>query len=86
MKDAPTKDVNVTLYVVPDCPLCARARVWLERHGVRYTERDVSRNFGALRDMYRLTKQKLVPVFERDGRALVRPTANELIDFLLPRR
>ncbi len=77
------KTTPLTLYVVPDCPLCARARIWLERHGIPYVERDVSRNFGALKNMYRLTKQRLVPVFELEGRVLVRPTANELSEFLL---
>lgn len=77
------KQTVVTLYVVPDCPLCERARVWLTRHGVAYVERDVSRNFGALRDMYLLTKQRLVPVFAANGQALVRPTASELADFFL---
>ena len=73
----------ITLYVVPHCPLCDGARAWLERHRVAYHERDVARDFGALRSMYRLTRQNLVPVFERGGRALVRPTDAELKDFLL---
>ena len=73
----------VTLYVVPDCPLCARARHWLERHNVEYAERDVASNFGALRAMYRLSGQRLVPVFEVAGRALVRPTEDELAKLLL---
>ncbi len=73
----------VTLYVVPNCPLCAHARAWLAAHGVSYRERDVARDFGALRAMYRLTRQNLVPVFERGGRALVRPSDAELADFLL---
>ena len=73
----------VTLYVVPHCPLCEGARAWLNSHGVAYRERDVARDFGALRSMYRLTRQNLVPVFERDGRALVRPSGAELRDFLL---
>ncbi len=73
----------VTLYVVPGCPLCAQARAWLESHGVAYVERDAARDFGALRAMYRLTKQRLVPVFEFRGRALVRPTDTELAQFLL---
>ena len=73
----------VTLYVVPACPLCARARVWLERHGITYTERDVLNDFGALRAMHRLTRQRLVPVFEAGERALVRPTDEELAEFLL---
>lgn len=73
----------MTLYVVPDCPLCAHARSWLKKHGVDYVERNVSGNFGALRAMYGLTRQRLVPVFEANGRALVRPTDEELTDFLL---
>lgn len=73
----------VTLYVVPDCPLCAGARLWLEEHGVDYFERDVARDFGALRAMYKLTRQRFVPVFQAKGRALVRPTDNELANLLL---
>jgi glutaredoxin len=74
---------RVTIYVVPGCPLCAQARAWLERHGIEYTERDVANDFGALRAMHRLTRQRLVPVFEAKGQALVRPTDDELTEFLL---
>lgn len=73
----------VTLYVVPACPLCAQARLWLAEHGVEYVERDVAGEFGALRAMYKLTKQNLVPVFETKGQALVRPTDEKLIELLL---
>jgi glutaredoxin len=73
----------VTLYVVPGCPLCAHARSWLERNGIEYAERDVANEFGALRAMHRLTRQRFVPVFEAKGRALVRPTDDELAEFLL---
>ena len=73
----------VTLYVVPDCPLCARARHWLTENRIIFIERDVAQNFGALRSMYRLTKQRLVPVFEAKGQTLVRPTDKQLADFLL---
>jgi glutaredoxin len=77
------KEVQVMLYVVPGCPLCSRARAWLERHGIRYAERDVMNDFGALRAMHKLTRQRLVPVFEAGGSALVRPTEAELAEFLL---
>jgi glutaredoxin len=73
----------VTLYVVPACPLCAQARAWLKQHSVSFVERDVAHDFGALRAMYRLTRQGLVPVFAREGRALVRPSEQELAEFLL---
>jgi glutaredoxin len=82
MRDS-SKQTLVTLYVVPSCPLCAQARRWLEKHSVEYVERDVANNFGALRAMYKLTKQNLVPVFALNGRALVRPTDGELTEFLL---
>lgn len=81
-EDAPPPAMKVTLYVVPDCPLCARARAWLESHGIEYAERDVANDFGALRAMHRLTKQRYVPVFEARGRALVRPTEAELAELL----
>ena len=73
----------MNLYVVPDCPLCAHARDWLYGHGISYVECDVANNFGALRRMYELTNQRLVPVFEIEGRALVRPTDEALADLLL---
>ena len=73
----------VRLYVVPDCPLCSHARSWLNEHNVTYVEHDVANNFGALRAMFELTRQRFVPVFEVDGRALVRPTDAELAELLL---
>jgi arsenate reductase-like glutaredoxin family protein len=79
-KSGPTM---VMLYVVTDCPLCEDAREWLTDHRIIYVERDVKRNFGALRAMYELTRQRLVPVFETRGEALVRPTDKQLAEFLL---
>jgi glutaredoxin len=73
---------SVTLYVIPGCPLCEVAREWLRRNGVGFRERDVANDFGALRAMYRLTRQNLVPVVETHERALVRPTDVELRELL----
>ncbi|HEV2801875.1 MAG TPA: glutaredoxin family protein [Pyrinomonadaceae bacterium] len=79
-----TPDANtLTLFVVPNCPLCTDARAWLALHRIAYVERDVKKDFGALREMYRLTRQNLVPVFARGTRALVRPTDAQLKDFLV---
>ncbi len=72
----------VTLYVVPGCPLCDDARSWLRQNNVDWQERDVANDFGALRAMHKLTRQRLVPVFEAKGRALVRPASDELAQFL----
>jgi glutaredoxin len=78
--DQPTSPA--TLYVVPNCPLCEVAREWLRRNGVEFRERDVANDFGALRAMYGLTRQNLVPVVEMNERALVRPTDVELRELL----
>jgi glutaredoxin len=83
MPETTTAD-PVTLYVVPNCPLCASARAWLASRRITFVERDVQRDFGALRAMYRLTRQNLVPVFARGTRALVRPTDEQLEEFLNP--
>ena len=73
----------VTLFVVPNCPLCAHARAWLQQHGVAHVERDVASDFSALRAMYRLTRQGLVPVFATNRTALVRPTEEALREWLI---
>ncbi len=73
-----TQTDQVTLYVVPDCPMCAEARTWLNENSIAYLERDVANDFGALRAMYELTRQRFVPVFEANGRGLVRPSDEEL--------
>jgi glutaredoxin len=72
---------TVTLFVVPNCPLCTTARVWLARHHIAYVERDVKNDWRALRAMYLLTEQMFVPVFARGDRALVRPTNKQLEEF-----
>jgi glutaredoxin len=79
----PAGQTTVNLYVVPDCPLCAHARDWLDGNRIPYVECDVANNFGALRRMYELTHQRLVPVFEVEGRALIRPSDEALADLLL---
>jgi glutaredoxin len=68
----------VVLYVVPGCPLCSDARAALRAAGVAFAEKDVANDFGALRRMYKGTRQSLVPVVEKDGAFMVRPTAAEL--------
>lgn len=76
------RSASVTLYVVPGCPLCSQARAWLNEHRIDYIERDVANNFSALRAMYRLTRQGLVPVIEVNNQALVRPSEQQIVELL----
>lgn len=74
--------VQVTLYTVPGCPLCADAREMLAEMGISYVQQDVANSYPALRRMYKLTRQRLVPVIEYNGKAVVRPSRGELSSFL----
>jgi glutaredoxin len=70
--------VQVTLYTVPGCPLCSDARQMLGEMGLSYVQQDVANSYPALRRMYKLTRQGNVPVIEYNGKALVRPTIDEV--------
>lgn len=80
--DEDDEELLATLYVVAGCPLCAQARAALARRGVNFIERDVAADFGALRRMYRATRQGLVPVIEYRGRAVLRPDERQLASLL----
>ena len=70
--------MTVTLFVVSGCPLCEEARNWLNSRGITYGELNVEDDYAALRQMFKLTRQKLVPVFKVEDKFAVRPTAKEL--------
>jgi glutaredoxin len=69
---------QLILYVVPACPLCTEARAFLRENNIEFQERDVANDYAAMRRMYKLTRQGLVPVFEYEGEALVRPSDRQL--------
>lgn len=75
---------QITLYTVPGCPLCSAAREMLADMELSYVQQDVANSYPALRRMYKLTRQGLVPVFEFGGKALVRPTRDELEELVRP--
>jgi hypothetical protein len=54
----------------------------LTEMGISYVQQDVANSYPALRRMYKLTRQGLVPVIEYNGRALVRPTSEELSELV----
>ena len=76
------QSIDITLYTIPNCPHCDNVRRLLSERGLFYTDHDVSSNYSALRRMFKLSKQKLVPVVEAGGKAVVRPCAEDL-DLLL---
>ncbi len=63
--------MNVVVYTTPTCPYCTQAKAFLAQRGVRFVEKDVSRDPVAAQEMIRLSKQRGVPVITVDGQVVV---------------
>ncbi len=74
--------MTVTLFVVPQCPLCQNMREILQRHNIPFIEHDVTSDYSALRKMFKLTRQKMVPVVEYAGKTLVRPNEQDVLTLI----
>lgn len=63
--------VPVTMYMTTWCPVCQRARGWLETGGYEFTEFDVETNPRAGRILRSLNPRGTIPMFDVDGRILI---------------
>lgn len=74
--------VPVTMYMLPTCPVCIRARSWLREKGFKLTERDVSSDRRAVVAYNRIVpgRRKPVPVFQIGGRIIVGFKKDAIID------
>jgi glutaredoxin len=59
------------MYSLATCPTCARARAEMDAQGVEYEERLVDKDPQHQQEVLRLTMQRTVPVFVKDGRVTV---------------
>jgi glutaredoxin 3 len=74
--------MNITIYTTPTCGYCHQAKRFLAERGVKFEERDVSRDRAAADEMVRLTGQMGVPVIVIDGQPIIgfdRPRLEALI-------
>jgi glutaredoxin 3 len=62
---------NVTIYTTPTCGYCQMLKRYLQQHGIRYIEKDVSRDSVAGAEMIRKSRQQGVPVSDIHGRVVV---------------
>ena len=59
---------GVVMYCNAWCPDCRKARAWLKRHGIEYTEIDVHSTPGAAEQVRKWANGNLVtPTFDVDG-------------------
>jgi len=59
------------MYSLVTCPTCARARKEMDEQGVEYEERVVDGSAERQQEVLRLTFQRTVPVFVKDGRVVI---------------
>lgn len=67
--DKPQK--RVTIYTTPSCSWCTTIKTHLKKHGIRYTELDVSRDQNAAAEMQRKSGQMGVPQTDINGEMIV---------------
>jgi glutaredoxin len=59
--------VSVEVYTKSNCTFCAKAKAWLQEHGVAYTEHDVSTAAAFSEMKQRLPDARTVPQILMDG-------------------
>src|SRR5262249_24915537 len=62
--------VHITLYTTQWCPVCKRAKAWMNAKGYAYEERDVESNPEYARQFRAINARGGVPTFDIDGEIL----------------
>jgi glutaredoxin len=77
--------MSVVIYTTPTCGYCQQVKAYLNRRGVPFVERDLSRDPQATAEMVRLSGQQGVPVTVIDGQVVMGANM-PMIDLLLAQR
>ena len=64
-------DKKVVIYSTPTCPYCKRAKDYLSRKGIRYTDIDVAQDKEKAKEMTQKSGQMSVPVIIIDDEIVV---------------
>ena len=64
-------DKKVVIYSTPTCPYCKRAKEYLSRKGISYTDIDVAQDREKAREMTQKSGQMSVPVIIIDDEIVV---------------
>ena len=64
-------DKKVVIYSTPTCPYCKRAKDYLSRKGIRYTDIDVAQDKEKAKEMTQKSGQMSVPVIIIDNEIVV---------------
>jgi len=64
-------DKKVVIYSTPTCPYCKRAKDYLSRKGISYTDIDVAQDKEKAKEMVQKSGQMSVPVITIDDEIVV---------------
>ncbi len=64
-------DKKVVIYSTPTCPYCKRAKEYLSRKGISYTDIDVAQDKEKAKEMTQKSGQMSVPVIIIDNEIVV---------------
>jgi glutaredoxin-like YruB-family protein len=64
-------DKKVVIYSTPTCPFCKRAKEYLSRKGISYTDIDVAQDKEKAKEMVQKSGQMSVPVIMIDDEIVV---------------
>ncbi len=64
-------DKKVVIYSTPTCPYCKRAKEYLSRKGISYTDIDVAQDKEKAKEMTQKSGQMSVPVIIIDDKIVV---------------
>lgn len=73
--------MKIRLFVKPYCPWCHAAQDWLNARGIKYETLDVISDSRAMTEMVNLSRQRLAPVIDVDGKILADFGPEELETF-----
>jgi glutaredoxin len=71
-------DVHVVVYTTSWCPVCKRAKQWMNARGVAYEEHDVEASSESARQMRAINPRGGVPTFDVEGQVEVGFSADDL--------
>ncbi|MBW3014119.1 glutaredoxin family protein [Candidatus Woesearchaeota archaeon] len=70
-KKEATKQKKVIVYSTKTCPYCVMAKEFLKQNKIKFTEKDVSADSAALKEMQEKSGQGGVPVIDINGTIII---------------
>jgi glutaredoxin len=71
--------LRVVVYTTSWCPVCKRAKAWMNGHGIPYEEHDIEASSDDARDNRAINPRGSIPTFDIEGNVMVGFSEGELV-------